>query len=83
MVRLESLVTSFELLSPAQRLREVQGWRHRREVERPAAKAILKKVKKKEVNMQVVRLRKLLSTLPKKELAEVLTQLGSENVHSE
>ncbi len=52
-------------------------------MERPAAKAILKKVKKKEVNMQVVRLRKLLATLPKKELAAVLAQLGNENVHSE
>ena len=82
-MRLESLVTSFELLTPAQRLREVQGWRHRREVERPAAKAILKKVKKKEVNMQVVRLRKLLSTLSKKELAAVLEQLGNDNVHPE
>ena len=81
-MKLLQLITPFENLSLSQKLVEVRGWRHRREIERPAAKAIVKRAKKKEVNMQVVRLKKLLGSLPKKELAELLAQLEKSDVHS-
>ena len=79
-MKLLQLVTPFESLTPTQKLVEVNSWRTRREVERPAARAIVKRAKKKEVNMQVVRLKKLLGSLPKKELADLLAQLEKNDV---
>ena len=81
-MKLLQLITPFENLSSSQKLVEVRSWRHRREIERPAAKAIIKRAKKKEINMQIVRLKKLLGSLPKKELAELLAQLEKSDVHS-
>jgi hypothetical protein len=75
-VQLNDLVKPIEEMTDEELKQRLFDLRHRREVEKPAAKARVKKAEKKESKKKVSAAEKLLADLSPEDLAALLKELG-------